>query len=603
MYTYTSNKMDSSGKRTIRYKSYLIFLLIGMLSINNSFSEGTREFSPTAADDDHGVMQIFDNNDPARNSYSYTAPTTKQLKVEICNPGEVMYFGFNYDPGDLTACDKLYYRIRAPSGAIVFGPQQVTNAGAGSIANYTQAFNGPKQLLPMAGYTPASGYNAILFDPVAAGVFELGSFVIEFNRNDPNTFNNTTTSCTGSRVKTRLRYADITVADGAGGNRINGRVWCQTWDLNCNSATNAYNGSMYVYSDDGIVTKINFNGIQPFGFSISCNRSGVSNTGNVTVDRQSVNTNSTYAQYRIFLNDPDENCFPIGIFGNVTGPVTVTGCDKNNRCINITVDKAGDSQLLLNFNGVAGYQPGTSDVLLKQTLVVGTNCIPWNGKDGLGNYVPTGGLLDMQLDYFNGLTHLPIFDVENWTNGVIVTLIHPVGPTPQIFWDDSQIPKGTVNLAGCTSGAPPAGCHKWGFNTNPDGTANAAGWGNNITINSWWYANYIKVTANYNVPGNIAVDANTNTPGVGAAANADKTCTNSPSYQLAGSVTGATGGKWTSSSGNTAGFSNSTSMNGTYTPSPTDTTNGSVKLFLTSTGNGACPAVTDTILITILKGP
>ncbi len=67
--------------------------------------------------------------------------------------------------------------------------------------------------------------------------------------------------------------------------------------------------------------------------------------------------------------------------------------------------------------------------------------------------------------------------------------------------------------------------------------------------------------------------------------------------QLNGSVTGATGGIW---SGGTGNFSPSnTTLNAVYTPSAAEVAAGSVKLTLTSTGNGSCTPVKADVTITI----
>ena len=586
----------SFAKKIMRHHVYLIFLLASLLQATPSFSEGTKELAPTAAEFNRSDMQIFDvSGGVSRTSMTYIAPADKRMYIEILNPGEEVYFGFNFLAAQVTGCNTLWYRIKDPTGAIVFGPQQVTNGGPGSIGSYAQAQIGPNTLIGGAG-----GYTPLSFTPTMGG-----SFYIEFNNNNPNVFVAGGAACVGSVRQVRIPLFDISVADFAGGNKINGRLWSQAWDLITGSFTNPFRATMYVYADDGIVTSLNFNSILPHGFIISCNRTGVNNTGNFNIDRQSVVGNQTYPQYKIFLNPPEVDAFPTGSFGGITGPVTITGCDANNRCINVPVDKGGESQLILDFNGIPGYQPATTDVLLSQTLIVGSNCIPWNGRDGLGNVIPTGGTLPMILDYFNGLTNLPLFDVENHPNGFIVNLVRPVGPQPKIFFDDSNIPGGTVNLTGCTPGVPPLGCHRWSGNIAPNGvTAVPSGqWGDSRTINTWWYANIINVTADYTVPGTISVDANTGLPGLGAANN-QTICTNSPAYQLAGSVSGTTTtGAWTSSSGNVAGFSNPAIMNGTYTPSALDYTNGSVMLRLTSTGNGACPAVLDSMRLSFIGGP
>ncbi len=596
-------------------KNIFIFQALILLLFNiESLAEGTAELTPTSASDNQGVLQFWDNNDVNRNSFTFGCPSTKRLYFTICNP-ETVYFGMNFDTGDITGSSTLWYRIISPSNTVVFptsgtGWQQVTNTGAGSIASWAQAVAGPKNIVGGTG-----GYTPLTFTPA-----EAGNFYIEFYRKSnagmPTAANTPVTGITAAQistqqvVKTRLRYFDLTVTDAPNGNRIKGRLFSQTWDINVNAANNAFIATMFVYSDDGIVTGLNFNGIRPFGFTISCNYTGVANTGNAALDRKSIAANSTYAQYKIFLNNPDPNCYSTGIFGDVLNKnnITVTGCDVNNRCINVVVDKAGGAELLLNFNGVAGYQSGTSDVLIKYTLAVGANCIPWNSRDGLGNLVSPNTVLDMRLDYFNGLTHLPLFDVENHPYGFIVSLVRPAGPPPLLFWDDSALPSGSTNLAGCTTGTPTpsTGCH--GFGTVTSGTTPASSnpkitdWGNNTTINTWWYANYIDVTANYNVPGSINVDANSTTTGTGSS-NDINSCTNAGPIQLNGLVTGATSGTWSVKPGITGTFANANSPVTTFTPSASDLTKTSIYLYLTSTGNGSCPAVKDSMKITFIGGP
>ncbi|MDB5255794.1 MAG: large protein, partial [Chitinophagaceae bacterium] len=595
------------GNRSLKELATALCSLVLFFSLSTpSQAEGTKELAPTAADFNKADMHIFDvSGGITRDFMTYIADDESKLNIEICNPGEVIYFGFSYNAADITGCNKLYYRIKSPSGIIIFGPQQVTNVGAGSIGSYAQAVIGPNALVGGAG-----GYTALSVDPIAALIAlgqapELGSYYIEFNPNDPNTFINSATSCTGSIRPVRLPAFDITVADAPNGTPVKGRLWSKAWDLITNSFTNPFNGTMYVYADDGIVTNINFNGIQPNGFIVSCNRTGVANTGNAFNDRKSIaNTNSTYGQYRIFLNDPDVDCFPTGIFGKLTGHINVTGCDQNNRCINIPVDKQGDAQLILDFNGIPGYQPGTTDRLLTTVLGVGNNCILWDSRDGLGNIVNPGTKINIQLDYFNGLTNLPMYDVENQKNGFIVNLVRPAGPAPKLFFDDTNVPGGVQNLTGCTSSLPTNGCHRWnGTAKGPDGVTNvpsAFGWGDLHTINTWWYANIITDTASYNVA-TIVVDADaSNAAGV---PNKKTVCTTTPTLALNGSVTGSsTTGVW-SRVGGGGSFANANALSTTYTFSAADYLAGTIKLILTSSNNGACPPAIDTLTISVIQGP
>lgn len=80
-------------------------------------------------------------------------------------------------------------------------------------------------------------------------------------------------------------------------------------------------------------------------------------------------------------------------------------------------------------------------------------------------------------------------------------------------------------------------------------------------------------------------------------------CANSPNAQLGGSVTlGASTGNWTTL-GSGSFTPNSTNLTAVYTASAADTTAGQVLIVLTSTNNGSCNAVTDTMRITITNAP
>jgi gliding motility-associated-like protein len=68
---------------------------------------------------------------------------------------------------------------------------------------------------------------------------------------------------------------------------------------------------------------------------------------------------------------------------------------------------------------------------------------------------------------------------------------------------------------------------------------------------------------------------------------------------LSGSVAIATGGYW--SGGNGVYTPNDSTLNITYMPTSTEIANGSVTLYLTTTGNGTCPPAIDTVIISLVK--
>lgn len=99
--------------------------------------------------------------------------------------------------------------------------------------------------------------------------------------------------------------------------------------------------------------------------------------------------------------------------------------------------------------------------------------------------VPSGTVFTITVTYINGLTNLPMRDPDTHPYGFKVSLIRPAGPSPALFWDDSEV-GGSVNLDGCIS---TTGCHSFSYSV-----------GNNNYINTWWYASSTTgdpVTVNY----------------------------------------------------------------------------------------------------------
>jgi len=78
-------------------------------------------------------------------------------------------------------------------------------------------------------------------------------------------------------------------------------------------------------------------------------------------------------------------------------------------------------------------------------------------------------------------------------------------------------------------------------------------------------------------------------------------CANNATVQLAGSVTGSTGGAWSGGAGSYA--PNASALNGVYTPSNAEVNGGNLWLYLTSTGNGGCSAVLDSVQVSFTPAP
>ena len=425
-------------------KTFFIFLFL--LAIIELKAEGTKQIMPTASS--NGQVQL-------RSSTSLFALTTgsvnDRLHIHIKTVGEKICFGFGNTLNDNGSTNSgTTFQIKNPAGTIVMGPTAIPTSGAGYISTYTQAIIGPTNLSGNSGgYTPLT-YTSLV----------TGDYYIEF-------------SYPGTLDRVRFEFFDIQVGS-VSNNEIDGRVWSKSWQFTSGSQNAMADGSLHVYADDGIVTKIYLNNIQPYVFVINCNPFGIYNTGNFTNDRKSVAVQVLAPQYKIFFTDPDPTVYPTGSFGSITGPVTTNSQCDGNLQIFVPVNKAGKVDIFFDINPLPGAQ--AEDLSLNANVNVGSNTIVWNGLNGLSNPIPSGSVFNITVTYINGLTNLPIWDPDTHLYGYIVDLIRPSGPKPPIFWDDTQV-GGSSNLTGCTT---PSGCHPFAYSV-----------GNNKTINTWWYASSV----------------------------------------------------------------------------------------------------------------
>lgn len=434
----------------------LSFAFFACILYSNLFAEGTKQIRPTSAD--YGYIQI---NDKARTFATYIANEDERIYIHISNKREKIFFGFGNIKNGTTNVTDVWYRIKNQNGIVVLGPTRVVNTGQGYISSHARAIAGPSIL-------NGSGYNALSFHPN-----DTGDFYIEFNQG------NATSVTNPNNNKRVFENFDISVIDTVSMQARNGRVWSKNWDITTDGGSNGFKGTFFVYSNDGVVTSINFNGMQPHAFRLACNSTGSTNTGNPVEDRKSRIGNYTYSSYKIFLNDPDINVYPNGVIGTLQTSLSLTGCAPN-YCLNVTTDAPGFMEFVVDLNGVPGYQANSRDLVFGQTVNAGTTCIPWDGKDGLGNQINQTVNFEVLAEYKFGLTNLPIFDVENFSGGFIVSSIRPSVIKPKLFWDDTEIPGGSSNLTGCASTA----CHAWP----------SSNFGDERTINTWWYVNVQKDT-------------------------------------------------------------------------------------------------------------
>ncbi len=441
-----------------RWRNKLSSLSIALLfSVLSVFGEGSKDVWILNYSTGLFFCSDFENQcnsgSGARTQFAvYGCDSIERLYFEVDSTVEKVYLGFQgVDPSSWGTTRKIVYRIKNMSGSIVKSEADLPTSGTGYINNITEARNGPQQL------GNSSGYDAIVWDPPANG-----TYYIEFQRMkqdgiswsvNPGTF--------------RIDLFDITVADTAALEEKEGRVYSSAWQFNSYSGygMNNCSATFYVYSADSIITSLTLDDLQGGVWYLYCNQTGVGTSGDWITDRQSINGSAYNPQYRIFLNEPDTNIFPpASTLGSVVGtPWGQAYCDNGTIDFHVTVDKAGNVDINLDFDDPY------ADRTISAIVSAGENIITWDGNDANGTPVPNNVNVEFTISYINGLTNLPLYDVESNNNGFTIDIVAPSGAAPLVYWDDTQV-GGNSNFTGCSG----SGCHPWAD-------------GDLITMNTWWY--------------------------------------------------------------------------------------------------------------------
>ncbi|WP_378188314.1 gliding motility-associated C-terminal domain-containing protein [Aquimarina sp. W85] len=495
---------------------FLLFILF--ISAHTSYADGTKQVMP---DPNNGVAILI--NDNGLGGPFLNAPAYQRIYFRIDDfSNEQFYFGFQpRERGGIGLSAITYYVIKDPSGNIVSGPTLVDSSSNGFINDYDEAIAGPN----IGGATPG-GYNPEIFDPSGVGVN--GDYYIEIYKSEDG---GVTRSLTGNDLM--LTFFDFTISDTLN-NQIDGRVFCQKWSfITYDPATFTgsinfdFKGSFHAYTDDGAIIKVEFQpGFRPFGYQLAMNKYGVVNDDDAVNDFLTTRRSITYGTdpqptlaggYPVFITAPDQNVF---VPTTTTAPSLiggVYGC-PGQYYVPFYLNEAGDVSILLNFNGVSGYQSGTEDVVLEAyELTQGNHVISWNGIDGLGNPVAGDTSTEVTLTNYRGRTNLPMNDAELNNNGLSISGVAPLVGNLEIRWDDSGITTfgaicdnevvnqsnnlttGGINRSGLLDGIL-GPSHAWnGSNPNTtvpatagisegDNTENLCDdYGNTRVINSWFY--------------------------------------------------------------------------------------------------------------------
>lgn len=442
-------------QESVQTLSYTLFFYFTML-LTGVHAEGTAQLMPLSGGSSC-ISYVQGNDGKGKEGANYGRPWYDLIYVHIADPTtEMLYVGFTRK---LPTSKDVYVQIINPKGVVVY---QAKVAASTKDAGYipddgTAAYVGPTQI------GGAGGYKAVEITPKYTG-----DYTIQFNVGHE-------TSAQPWETKYFIHPFDVTVADVSNPSSpvaIPGRLFSYKWHLNTNSGSNQACMDFYTYTPDSLVVRMDMNGIQAYGYSVSFNSHGTFNTGDIAADRQSTSTISVAVpEYKVFLNEPDATAYPTGTPGRVTY-LNVQGCQTDSTyCFEVNTTKPGELNVYVDLDGTGAYESGGKDVYFPYyTSETGIICVPWDGLDGYGNPVGDSVSGSVAVEFLAGIVHFPIWDPETHNNGFDAAIVRPSGlANPKMYFDNSLTPIGTINLSGCSSG-----CNTWSSNK-----------GNNIMVNTW----------------------------------------------------------------------------------------------------------------------
>jgi|GEM_PF-3457398 len=451
--TYLYRCCSISGNLNYFLRFYFIFCTF-FYCLSGS-CEGWKQLRPgnTASGQLDWHKYTFCSSDPA-------CPRDSKIHFRIQNPGEKIYYGFNYHDSSENYIGII--RILDPDDNPVKFDTLRKNIIPGYIFNYSQVIAGPNVINP-------TGYYGFEYTPPVPG-----DYYFDIGFTEP--------LLEGLQLNFDLTVVDTTILPLR---ETEGRVYCKHWLLFAQFSPGIL-ATVYGMPDDSVVTSLNFNGIAAGIFEISMNSNGVYPPPMSWLEsRKSVPIGPSfpYLQYKIFLNNPDSSVYPTGLLGQIqTNSLNVDPQCDGMVNISFIANKKGRVEIQIQLDTDPGLQP--VDVLLSDSVQPGLNNLLWNGINGVCQSTQNGEPFTVDVVFMSGLTNLPM-SFSWYSPGYIVQLHRPSGPVPLMYWDDRQILPANYNFTGCLSSLPATGCHTW--STPPYSWTNS--------INTWWYTSTGKVSS------------------------------------------------------------------------------------------------------------
>ncbi|MFT5642071.1 MAG: hypothetical protein ACI9A7_002178, partial [Cyclobacteriaceae bacterium] len=446
------------------YVFLVIFVTFGAMA------EGSKNLTPNNGD--LGFLQ-HDDGGNSNGFLKSTGTADERLYVFIKN-GETFYYGLHrrltnsgttqddltillYDNADSEVSSNTLLRDQTSGRQSLFQTPQ-----SGVINDETEALAGPEAIiLDGSGYSALSYVNNTGTDQAFYIVFRQGA--------------------TDNGVKSWYDIWDFSVYDGSV--EKPGRLYSKGWSFTTASGGGELSSDFQLFAlvpsvigggDAGFYVKeIDISGMRPFGTLIYANSTGTDGTQgdtngdgltNFLDERMSQTSNSAALEFDLFVNNPDISLFPTTILPSVIITDANFYCNAagtgGEAVISFTTNQTGIVSILLDLNGISGYQDNSTDVVIEQELDASSgsarSSVRWDGLDGQDNIVPSGTVININGRFTAGPIHVPIYDPEVNASGVNMLDVRPASSFDLIYWDDRAVQPGLgssldVQLSGTNS--------------------------------------------------------------------------------------------------------------------------------------------------------
>ncbi|WP_421898536.1 discoidin domain-containing protein [Marinoscillum sp.] len=492
----------------------LLLLTFSTILLHTVLAEGSKNLTPTYGTGDGTINNNFigylchsQESGITGNFLEPGASADEKLYIYV-KQGETLYMGLRrIDPvtNDELRHQDLTIVIRENDGTLVTsftlddndavtdadGDSQgypFTTPQTGVIESYAEVLAGPAAVVGASGYDALSWTNNI-------GDQE---YYIEFIQFD----GGSTNGANDIGVESWYDLWDFSVYDGL--EEKEGRLHSKNWGFSAGSFDNQFSDDFQLYvkvpsvisgSNAGnYIKSLDFAGLQPYTTLIYANSTGASlgSTTDLNGDgitdfldaRRTQSGNIGATEYDIFINNPD-----VDIYTTTTLPeVTIT--DANFYCnasgtggegvIYFESNQSGIISIIIDMNGTIGYQDGTTDVILEQSIDASSGSakasMKWDGLDGLGTPVGSGTVINISGRFTAGAVHTPLFDPEINAIGINMLDVRPATSFDLIYWDDRSAggvgSSPSTELTGSNSSQ-----HTWTT-------------GNGLLVNTWSFGYY-----------------------------------------------------------------------------------------------------------------